>query len=519
MTIQLSPAQVAAAQELLRIDQALSGMVPFRAHLAEHNVSNDFLHPPAAHHMIVIRELERLERGEIQRLLILAPPGSAKSTYCSIQFALWFLARHPEQIILCASNTDALAESFNRRRRSVALHPEWCRLADTRLAVDQQSLSRFATEKAGGCVAAGVGSSIVGLRSHLNILDDPIRSFEEAQSATQLDKQWDWYTSDFRSRLVPGGKELVVSTRWARRDIAGRIIDLAKNGDEQWTILRIPMVADGPDDPVGRQEGERLWPDYLSETQHVKEPMRDVRKWSAMYQQVPLDASGSWVDDTHIQYEDAAPKNLKLVLAIDLALSVNKGDYTALMIVGMDSRRDLHIVDVYRARSDPEQTIEKLFELHETYEPVEWLIDDDNASKIFMRLLYDRARARNTSVPLVKMPIRGRDKETRAAAMRGYFLSGQVYIVRAPWNAELHRELVNFPAGDNDDQVDGLSLIGRRIQMISPPKPTSEEKPPDPYAGMLYDGRMNEAGALISRATLDELWNTLPSRNLRGRIQ
>jgi predicted phage terminase large subunit-like protein len=518
VTTQLSPAQVAAAQELLRIDQALSGMVSFRGHLVEHNVSNDFTHAPAAHHLVVIRELERLERGDIQRLLILAPPGSAKSTYCSIQFALWYLARHPDQIILCASNTDALAESFNRRRRSVALHPEWCRLADTRLAVDQQSLARFATEKGGGCVAAGVGSSIVGLRSHLNVLDDPIRSFEEAQSATQLDKQADWWFSDFRSRLVPGGKELVVSTRWARRDIAGRIIDLAKNGDEQWTILRIPMVADSAADPVGRREGERLWPEYLSETQHVKEPMRDVRKWSAMYQQVPLDASGSWVDDTHVQYEDAAPANLKLVLAIDLALSVNQGDYTALIVAGIDSRRDIHIVEVHRARSDPEQTIEKLFQLHETYEPFEWLIDDDNASKVFMRLLYDRARARGASAPLVKLPIRGRDKETRAAAIRGYFLARQVHIVRAPWNAELHRELVNFPAGDTDDQVDALSLIGRRMAVISAPTSTKDEAPPDPFAGMLYDGRMNDVGALITRATLDELWKTLPQSSPRGRI-
>ena len=83
--------------------------------------SNDFQHPPAAHHHLIIAHLEALERGEIQRLMILAPPGSAKSTYCSIQFPLWRLARQPDKNILCASNTQDLAEAFNRRRRNIAL--------------------------------------------------------------------------------------------------------------------------------------------------------------------------------------------------------------------------------------------------------------------------------------------------------------------------------------------------------------------------------------------------------------
>ncbi len=509
MSVALTNEQIAAAKELLRLDAALATMSGFRAYLAPHDVSLDFAHPPAAHHRVIIEQLERLERGDISRLLILAPPGSAKSTYCSIQFSLWHLARHPEQNILAASNTDALAENFNRRRRSVALHPEWCRLADTTLSEDQQSLSHFATRKGGGVRAAGVGSAIVGFRSHLNILDDPIRSFEEAQSATQLDKQWDWYTSDFRSRLVPGGKELVVSTRWAKRDIAGRIIDLVKAGDEDWIILRLPMLADEHGDPIGRAIGERLWPDYLLESQHVTEPMRDVRKWTSMYQQVPLDESGSWVGETHIQYEDAPPRTLRYVLAVDLALSANKGDYTAIVVAGIDAERNVHIVEAFRARCDIEQTIEKLFSLNEAYQPADWLIDDDNASKVFTRLLYERARTRGTPVPLRKLPLRGRDKETRAAAMRGYFLAGQVFIVRAAWNTDLHRELLSFPSGDNDDQIDCLSLIGRQLATMSAPAlPTTQNR--DPYEGWLFDGNGN------SRATLDELWPKEPT--LRQRL-
>ena len=70
--------------------------------------SVDFQHPPPSYHLVMIDLLEKLDRGEIERLLILAPPGSAKSTYCSIQFPLMRLAKLPQENILCASTHRSL---------------------------------------------------------------------------------------------------------------------------------------------------------------------------------------------------------------------------------------------------------------------------------------------------------------------------------------------------------------------------------------------------------------------------
>lgn len=169
-----SDLQKIVAHELLQRRNAVENLSSFREYMAPTG-SVDFQNAPAAHHRLIITHLEALERGEIQRLMILAPPGSAKSTYASIQYPLWRLARRPNRNILCASNTQDLAENFNRRRRNVALTPDWMTLAGTKLAADLQGAGHFGTEKQGGIRAAGVGSAIVGFRSHLNVLDDPIR--------------------------------------------------------------------------------------------------------------------------------------------------------------------------------------------------------------------------------------------------------------------------------------------------------------------------------------------------------
>src|SRR5260370_3333377 len=74
---------------------------------------------PAPHHRLLIDRLERVARGEIKRLAVFMPPGSAKSTYGSILFPPYVMANAPNRAILAASHTTELAEKWGRRVRNL----------------------------------------------------------------------------------------------------------------------------------------------------------------------------------------------------------------------------------------------------------------------------------------------------------------------------------------------------------------------------------------------------------------
>ena len=504
-----------AAQELLRRRHACDSLAAYRDYLAASGLP-DFQYPHAAHHALIAGHLERLARREIKRLMILLPPGSAKSTIGNVQFLTYLLARNPREQVLAVSHSESLAESFARRKRAVLQTQEWQALAGTGLADDQQSLHRFATVAGGIHTSAGVGSAITGLRASVGLIDDPISGFEIALSSTQLQKIVDWHDTDYRSRLLPDAIELVITTRWARGDLAGVLIDRHNAGQEQWEIVRLPMLADGDDDPLGRDHGQPLWPEWFT-PQQVAEAQRDPLRWSCLYQQTPLDEAGRWVGPEHLHYIDQLPKPITFYAGVDLALSVGRGDWSAIVIAGMDRFRNMVVADVWRKRVAPDETAQALIELCERYGVLEVCMDDDNASKVFRHVLIEACRASGVSpLPLRLMPLRGRDKETRATALRALFLSDRVQFLRGPHVAELAAEVLRFPpsGAGHDDQVDALGLLGRLHAERGPAAPMKATDKPEGLEGRI----IQHGGAYMTRDTARELFSLDNIRPTRRRI-
>lgn len=503
LTGRITPA-AAAAWELLRRRRSLESLAEFRNYMEPSGLA-DFRYPHATHHALMAHHLERLARREIRRLMLLLPPGSAKSTIGNVQFPSWLLARNPTEQVLAVSHSEGLAEAFARRKRLVLQDPLWRALSGTMLAEDQQSLHRFATAAGGLHVAAGVGSAITGLRASAGIIDDPIPGVETAMSATQLQKQIEWHDSDFRSRLLPDAIELIVTTRWARNDLAGVLIDRHERGEEEWTIIRLPMLSDDPADPLGRELGEPLWPEWYT-NRMIVEAQRDPLRWSSLYQQQPLDAAGSWVGHEHVFYLEALPSPLHFYAGVDLALSVGRGDFSVIAVCGFNAKRDLIVAEVWRDRVSPDVTAERLLEIVGRYGIREVVIDDDNASKLFRHVLIEKCRTVSKSPPPLRlMPMRGRDKETRAAPLRSLFLSDRVKIIRGAFTPELVAELLRFPADatGHDDQVDALGLVARLHAERAGPAVEVSAGPllnPETAAIILRDGKY-----MLNR-TLDDLF-------------
>jgi len=463
---------------------------------------------PAAHHLVICRAIDDLMADLYDELIILAPPGSAKSTYTSVAFASYFLGRWPTKHILTASYSSELAEKWGRKVRGIVNSVEHQQVfPESVLSKESQAAGRWATTAGGEFYAAGVGGGILGFRADLGLIDDPISGFEQAQSMSQLEKMHDWYETDFATRLKPGAKTVLICQRLARNDMAGYLIDRnAENPTRRQRILTIPMVAnpvdpdnpDNPDnpDPIGRAPGERLWPEWFTE-EMVVDAQRDDYKWRTLYQQEPPSDTGSWVSVDEIKIVDIIPAqdSLNHYLLTDLALSVNTGDYSVHITVGVDSNLDVFIVDAHRARTSVEQTVDKHLALVNDYHPVESLIDDDNMAKVYVQLLAQKCRETGIAVPWRMLPMRGQDKETRAAPLRGWFKRGKVFLKRAGWNGWLVKELLGFPnlTGQGvDDGVDALSLIGRRLASIARAAPAPVVKPAGDPRGTFFDANLNE---------------------------
>src|SRR6185437_13355132 len=317
MNLRISPQE--AAKELLRRRSIRRSLIDWCRYAG---------FEPAAHHKLLIQKLEQVALGATDRLAVFMPPGAAKSTYSSILYAPWYYAQHPAHCVIAASHTQELAEKWGRRVRN--LIAEHSLVLGVGLAPDSQAAGRWETNSGGEYFAAGVGGAISGRRADLVVIDDPIRSREDADSETVRDKIWDWYKSDLYTRLKPGGRIVLIQTRWHEDDLAGRLLADMANGGDQWEVISLPALAEA-NDPLGRSIGQPLWPEW-EDTANLERKRRAVgaRDWSALYQQRPAPEDGDYFKKEWLKPYDIAPdlKLLRVYGGSDYAVTADGGDYT-----------------------------------------------------------------------------------------------------------------------------------------------------------------------------------------------
>jgi predicted phage terminase large subunit-like protein len=437
---------------------------------------------PAAHHKLLIRELASVAAGENDRLMVFMPPGSAKSTYTSDLFPPWFLAQAPDRSIIAASNTADLAQSFSRRVRA--------RVREHGLTLgyglDREAEELWTTTNGGQYRAAGVGGVITGLRADLAVIDDPIRSREDADSETRRNRVWEWYQDDLTTRLRPGAGIVLVQTRWHEDDLAGRLLERETG---RWRVLKLPAIAEDPDDPLGRKPGAPLWGDdeygYGADLIRKRETA-EARTWSALYQQRPAPAEGSLFRREWLKRE-APPdrERMRVYGASDYAVTADGGDYTVHVVVGMDPTGKLHLLDLWRAQASADVWIEAFCDLVLKWKPLAWAEETGQIRAGVGPFLDRRMRERKAMTARRQFPTRG-DKAVRAQSIIGRMaLDGLRLRPDAPWIADLEAELMAFPAGKHDDQVDALGLAGQLLDVMvagrAAPAPAPETLPPGTF--------------------------------------
>lgn len=431
--------------------------------LANHGMS------PQRHHRLLLSRLEAVERGEVNRLMVLMPPGSAKSTYASTLFPAWYMARNTSHAVIAASHTLELAERFGRRvRNTVAEHSEMLGVA---LSPDNKAAGRWETTDQGEYFAAGILGPITGRRADLVIIDDPVKSRVEADSETVSDRVWEWWKSDLSTRLKPGARVVLIMTRWSEHDLGGRLLDDMATGGDAWEVLRLPMEAEA-NDPLGREVGEPLWPEWFTDDMR-RTAKRDSRTWSALYQQSPAPETGSYFlkDWLHPVMSMPPRDSMRIYGGSDYAVTSDGGDYTVHVVVGMDHDGQLWLLDLWRGQASSDVWVNAFCDLVLAWKPIGWAEEQGQIRAGVGPFLLRAMRERKAFVARHDFPTRG-DKAVRAQSIRGRMaVDGLRIPAAAMWRTDFETELMSFPVGKHDDQCDALGLVGQLLDRMVQPNP------------------------------------------------
>lgn len=435
-----------------------------------------FEQKPARHHRSLIRQLEHIASGKIDRLMVLMPPGSAKSTYASVLFPAWFLAQRPNRAVIGASHTADLAEFFSKRL--IGTIRDHASTLDYHLL--SESVGGWRTSNGGEYKAAGVGGPITGRRADLVIIDDPTKSRAVAESEVEREKAGNWYSADLFTRLKPGAAIVLIMTRWHEDDLGGRLL---QTQPDRWHVLKLPAIA-GDDDPLGRPRGEFLWSDdAYGYGADLRSKLADyehgggMRDWQALYQQDPRPGEGALFKIAQIGALEAEPNGCIWVRAWDLAATAQTGtrdpDWTVGVKLGRTKEGRFVVGDLVRLRGGPDEVDAAIVATAERdgY-AVRVNLPQDPGQGGKSKVLY---LTRQLAGFRVESSPESGQKTERAMPVASQANVGNLSLVRAPWNRVFLDELAAFPSGAHDDAVDALSRAFMAIGAKPPPMRISDE--------------------------------------------
>jgi predicted phage terminase large subunit-like protein len=433
---------------------------------------------PADHLLEINRRLASIALpGGCRRLVVSCPPRHGKSELMSHWLPAWFLGRYPDRSVILASYEADFAAQWGRKTREALL--EHGSLFDLEIDSSSKSASRWGIKgAAGGMQTAGVGGPITGKGASLLVLDDVVKNAEEASSSTYRARVWEWFRSTAYTRIEPDGAVVIIMTRWHEGDLVGCLEELSEAEEgEEWEFLNLPAID---------SDGRALWPDRfpLERLEQIRQAVGSYW-WSALYQGRPQAASGSifhrdrfkyfgTVGSTYVLKEpdgsssSISVKGCRHFQTIDTALKTGSAnDYTVCSTFALTPERRLLLVDVVRERLEvPHQW--PMIKAQRSRFDVEFQAIEEAGSGIGLI----------QTAALEGMPLRSlkadRDKLSRAQPISVAYENGLVYHrEHAPWISELESELLSFPVGLHDDQVDTLAY-GWLLAMQTP---TSAAKP------------------------------------------
>jgi predicted phage terminase large subunit-like protein len=414
---------------------------------------------PNWHIDAIAYQLQRVRAGEITRLIINLPPRYLKSLTVSVIFPAFLLGHNPRLKIFGISYGTELSAKHAADFRAIVESAPY-RRAFSNMRISRAAESDVYTTRRGFRKSTSVNAALTGLGGDMFIIDDPQKPVD-AQSETQRNSTTQWFSNTLRSRLdnKETGVIILVMQRVHLLDLTGY---LTENSDE-WTVLSLPAIAEvdeqvpiGPGKFYHRRAGEALHPGY--ESLATLERLRNEvgsEVFAAQYQQTPVPPGGAMIRKQWLRYYDVAPERTyrtKVIQSWDTAAKNGAQNDWSVCTTWLLHDKHFYLLDVTRGRYEYPRLRETAAALADRFKPSVIMIEDASTGIALAQELRQAGTFAVRPIPVE------RDKIGRLYVQQAKFEAGLVLFPKAArFLAELETELLTFPQGKTDDQVDSIS--------------------------------------------------------------
>ena len=408
------------------------------------------------------------EPPHAKRLTVSMPPRFGKSETIAYLYVAWYLGHNPTHHIMMATHTAELSDSFGRKVRDLIDTPLYAEIfPETKVSKDKSAAGNWTTVKGGKYLAIGIGANVAGHGAHLLVCDDLVS--EQAVLAnpdTAFETAWTYMQVGPLQRLMPGGRIIMIGTRWGKKDPIGRALQWAEDnpGSLPWHEVRFPAIL---------PSGKSLWPEQWPVDQLLaKKAGMQPQFWAAQYMQEPTSEEGALLKREwwRMWPKDDPPVCEFMIQVWDTAHETkNHSDYSACQTWGVwfneeTSRHELILLNALKGRFEFPQLKEKALDEYKYWEPDCLLIEKKAAGAPLIQEL------RQMDMFIEELnPSRGargvsNDKRARVNAVAPVFFDGAVWAPDKRWAHEVINECAEFPNGEHDDHCDCVEMAVSRFR-------------------------------------------------------
>lgn len=420
------------------------------------------------HHQAMAQWAQAILDGDKRFSMVNLPPRTLKSDIFTAILPAFILGQNPRTKIICLSHSQDLGEKLAIKTRRIMDAPFY-REAFPATQLTKRAVGDLRTSAGGFRTTTSIDGGITGQGGDFIIVDDPMKA-DEAESDTVRNNVNDWFASTLFSRMDDPrtGAMVIVAQRLHEDDVCGR---LQETGD--WEVLSIPAIATSDQAySIGRgrthhqKEGDLLHPERLGAAYLAGQRRKmGERKYEAQYQQSPVPADGAFFKRGWLKFDDSVfvrrPGD-RVVQSWDVAAKDAETNDYSVCITAVMRRSQILIIDVMRERLTFPNLMRAVEAQAFLHGPDALLIEDASSGQALIQML-EKEKPRGVPLPVAIKPTTSKlDRALIAAARveRGELLLPE----KAPWLDAFKHELLSFPAGRYDDQVDAFSHLMKHTQ-------------------------------------------------------